>query len=209
MKKWMLMLWIGLGAIGCKKDELTFTLQGTVTDATFNTALVGAKVELIEMSVAGSAPNKTVGSTVLGSDGSYRFTFTRNKADSYVLKISKDLYFDIESTIPFASFSTEEPLERNFSTTAMGWARFRFVNQTPASPTDGIEIIKTDGKNNCLTCCPTQPFSHFGTGDTTFVCVNDGNTQIQYYYSVFGTTNQDFVGVVTVPFDTVEAVVYY
>lgn len=204
---WLLL--IAFTFVQCKKKELTFTLEGKVTDATFNTALVGAKIELIQISVAGAAPNKTLGTAEIGSDGRYSFTFDRNKADSYTVKITKDLYFSIEESIQFASFTTDKPLEKNFSTTAKSWAKFRFVNQEPADEFDGVELIKTGGKSNCLECCSNQSFTFYGTGENNFTCINDGNTQIQYYYSILGTTTQEFVDVITVPFDTVEKIIYY
>lgn len=202
MKKMLCLALVILLAVSCKKKEIDFTLKGTVTDATFGGGLQGATVKLTKVPAASGA-YVVVGNATLGADGSYSFTFERDKAEKYILEISKDRYFGIQHTVNFSEFSTEEPLVKNFSTNAKSWVKLRFVNVSPAANSDVLKFNKQEGKTGCPECCTTDAHYLYGIVDTTFTCVNNGNTTYSYYYNVQGTPVQGIESVVTVPFDTV------
>lgn len=186
----------------CKKKEIDFILKGTISDATFGGGLEGATITLTEVPIASGA-YKVLGTGTLTADGSYAFTFARDKAEKYILTVKKNNYFDIEQDINFSEFSTETPLVKNYSTTAKSWVKLRFVNDLPASSSDALKFNKQSGKQDCLECCPVVEHYLYGIVDTTFVCINDGNTTYSYFYNVVGTSNQGIESIVTVPFDTV------
>lgn len=191
-----------LSLASCKKDEIDFTLKGKITDTTFGGGLSGATVTLTEVPV-GSGVHKVVGTATLSADGTYSFTFLREKAEKYIVKVTKANYFTIESDITFSEFSPESDLVKDYSTTAKSWVRLRFVNQAPASTFDALKFNKVAGKTGCLECCVNDDHMLYGIVDTTFFCVNDANTTYSYYYLVEGTTNQGIESIVTTPFDTV------
>jgi hypothetical protein len=208
MKKIAFLLVVLTFAFACKKKEIDFTLNGTVTDGTFGGGLTGATISLVQIPIGGGT-SKTVGSATLGSDGKYSFTFAREKAEKYILTVSKTNYFGIESDIPFDDFSTESALERNYTTTAKSWVKLVFTNIAPASIGDGLTFIKQQGKTNCAECCAVEQHELVGLVDTTFYCVNDANTTYSYYFNVVNTTTQGIESIVTTPFDTVTIVKTY
>lgn len=194
-------------ATGCKKKELEFTIEGTVTDQTFQTGLAGAQITIQEIPPGATSASTTVGSATLGTDGKYSFTFSRKIAESYRVTVTKPNYFTIDQTIPFSEFSTEKPITKNFETKAQAWVRVRVVNLPPAAQTDGIEYVRLQGKANCPTCFPQGNQLLYGLVDSTNYYVNDGNSPFELYYFVTGTTIQGSKLVTTTAFDTTEIVI--
>ncbi len=186
----------------CKKDNIDFTLKGTISNSTFGGGLDGATVTLTQIPIGGSTP-KIVGSSTLGSDGTYSFTFPREKVEKYILTVDKTNYFSINQDISFSDFSTESALERSYSTTAKSWVKLVFTNVAPATIGDGLTFNKQEGKVGCSECCPQETHTLVGIVDTIFYCVNDANTTYSYFYNIVNTTNQGIESITTIPFDTV------
>ena len=189
----------------CNKGKADFTVKGTISDDTFSGALTGASVELYEVEAGGSASN-LIGSATIGSDGAYSFTFPRNKAESYLLKVRKDNYFEQDFTIPFSELTIEEDNVRNYSSTAKSWARLRFIT---TDPTAQLKYVKQQGKIDCANCCGTEENFLNGVVDTEIICPNDGNTTYSYHYWLLGTSISGEKNANTTAFDTVDIVLNY
>lgn len=207
MKHLLYIAFLGLFLFSCKKGKADFVLKGIVTDQTFSQNLSGGTLKLYQVPV-GSAQIQLIGTTTIGSDGSYSFTFPRDKMEKYIVKISKSNYFDIEQTVYFSELKIDEDNVRNYSTTAKSWAKLTFINDNPL-PGDHLYYIKQDGKEGCDECCPDTEQHLYGAVNTSIYCINDGNTNYSYYYSVVGTLDQDIKSVLTVPFDTTEIILHY
>ena len=191
----------------CKKGKANFTLKGVLTDETFNTPFANAEVKLYSVPVA-TSQQILIGSLITGSDGSYTFTFPRDKMEKYILVATKDNYFEINGTVLFSSLSITEDNVRNYGTTAMSWARLVFLNNSPLA-NDHMRYIKQDGKSGCMECCPITQQDYYGALDTSIYCVNDANTNYSYYYWIIGTSNQGLKSAYTTPFDTIDIVLNY
>lgn len=206
MKKILVFLLVLLVAsTSCKKGKATFTLKGVITDATFNGGLSGAQVDLYEVE-AGGSPTTLIGSTTLGSSGEYFFSFPRNAAESYILFVHKDSYFEGNFLIPFSELTIEEDNVRNYSLAAESWAALHFVTTNPAAT---LVYTKQQGKANCDDCCPTTEQTFYGVLDTILYCPNDGNTVYSYNYQVVGTSNFGTKSGTTVAFDTTTITLSY
>ena len=199
---------LSISLIGCKKGVGEFTLKGNISDSTFNTSLAGAVVNLYQVPV-GTTDLELIGTQTLGPDGNYSFTFPREKMERYVLKASKDLYFDINENIYFSSLSLENDNTRNYSTTAKSWVNLRFINVFPSSASDFLAYTKQNGKADCEECCSKEQQNLYGIIDTSIICINDGNTAYSYFYYVSGTSNNGIRSITTVPFDTVNITLNY
>ena len=186
----------------CKKDNIDFTLKGTISDATFGGGLDGATITLTQIPIGGSTP-KVIGSSILSSDGTYSYTFPREKVEKYILSVEKANYFSINQDISFSDFSTESDLERSYSMTAKSWVKLVFTNVAPATIGDGLTFNKQEGKVGCSECCPQETHTLVGLVDTTFYCINDANTTYSYFYNVVNTAIQGIESITTIPFDTV------
>lgn len=197
-----------LSLTACKKKELEFSMTGIVTDATFGQKLSGASVVLFQKP-AGGGTMKTVGSTTLGTDGKFQFTFKREQAEKFFIQITKDNYFEVYQPIPYDDFSTESELVRNFSTTAKSWVKLHFKNIPPSATSDLIKWTKQAGKSNCPTCCDNDQHILMGIVDTTFKYLSDGNTTFSYLYNATNPTVNGIKETTTVAFDTVTLLMEY
>jgi hypothetical protein len=190
----------------CKKGKAEFTLKGTITDATFNASLTNASVKLYATE-AGSSATELIASTSLDAQGNYEFSFPRDMVETYYLEITKDNYFDIYETIPFADLTIDDDNVYNLSTTAKAWVRFHISNPGGAS-TDQLEYVREEGKIDCAECCSGGYQYYYGPVDSTFYCVNDGNAVYSgYYWASSGGSGP--VWVQTPPFDTVDITINY
>lgn len=185
-----------LSLTACKKGKANFTLKGVVTDATFSTGLSGAKVYIYEV-MAGGSDSNLLGTATLGSDGSYSFTFPRNAAESYIIQIRKDNYFDQNIVLPFSELTIEEDNVRNYSTTAKSWAGLHFVTTNTSAV---LKFTRQQGKSGCDECCLPGETIISGAIDTILYCPNDGNTIYSYNYQAGGLFG--IKSVTTVAFDT-------
>ncbi|PWL24750.1 MAG: hypothetical protein DCO96_13195 [Fluviicola sp. XM-24bin1] len=186
---------LGFGLTACKKGRADMVLKGTIYDATFNMTLSGATVKLYEVEAGGGSTN-LLGTTTIGSDGSYSFTFSRNPVDNYVLEIRKDGYFGKEVSIPLTELTIEEDNVRNYNTTAKSWAGLHFVTSGNGS----VTYTKQQGKVGCTECCTADAVTLSGPLDTIIYCPNDGNTTYSYTYNAGGFTG--LKDAVTSAFDT-------
>ena len=192
---------------GCKKGKSDVTILGVITDSSFNAPLSGASVSLYEIAAGGGVAS-LIGQATLGSDGSYSFTFPRNIAEGYELFVEKNNYFSINETIAFSNLTIEEDNILNFSTTALSWAKLRFINLSPQSG-DILRYIRNEGKSDCLECCIDGEHFLYGPVDTTIYCANDGNTIYSYQYYDYATGTQGVRSTTTTAFDTTEILLNY
>lgn len=183
---------------GCRKGPVEYTLKGTITDDTFSTGLAGAHLSLYEIA-AGNGDQTLIGETTLGADGTYSFTFERNKVESYRILVTKNNYFEIDQLVYQSTLTSKEDNIRDFSTTAKAWAR---VHLTTNNSAGHLQLLKTKGKNDCSECCAVGPFDFYGAIDTIFYCINDGNTIFEYQYSDLLNVQTGWININTVAFDT-------
>ena len=67
--------------MSCKKGKAEFHLSGKVEDSSFKSSLSGAVVKLYELEV-GTKNENLIGSVISSSEGTYSFSFERNKVES-------------------------------------------------------------------------------------------------------------------------------
>ena len=195
-------IFLFLLVVSCKKGQANFVLKGTITDLTFNQNLVGAEIKLYQVPVA-SAQQQLISTSTIGNDGTYSFTFPRDKMEKYIITINKTNYFEIIETVYFSDLTTKEDNIRNYSTKAKAWVKLAFFNSSPM-PGDQLKYIKQAGKEGCAECCSDAEQLLNGSVNTSIYCINDGNTDYSYFYWVLGTGNQGLKSAYTTPFDTVE-----
>ena len=191
----------------CKKGKANFVLSGTLTDLTFSKNLSGATIKLYQVPVA-SSQEQLVQTISSAEDGSYSFTFPRDKMEKYILKISKQGYFDVIKEVYFSELTIADDNIRNYATTAKSWVKLRFINTIPSS-SDHLRYIKQIGKVDCQECCSKEEQNYFGALDTSIYCINDANTNYSYYYWIIGTTDQGLKSAFTTAFDTTEIILSY
>jgi hypothetical protein len=185
---------------GCNKGAGTFTLEGVITDASFNQPLAGAEVSLYGIA-AGNNQYAMIASAVTGADGKYSFTFDRTRTEKYTLYVKKNLYFEQEEEVYYSQLKLKETNIRNVSTTAKSWVEIKIFNNNAAN-NDHLQFLRQQGKTGCSECCFSGTNHLYGFQDTSIFCINDGNSLYSIEYAVFGTSNTGILGVTTTPFDT-------
>lgn len=188
----------------CKKKNIEYTIEGTLSDKSFNTNLAGATIKLYVTEV-GNTSLIEVGSVTTGSDGKYSFKIKREKYESISISFSKDNYFEQQVTTSIDNLSVKETNTFNFDCYAKSWVRIHITG----NGINDCRYIRQEGYSGCAECCPTT-YQYFNTPiDTSVYCINKGNTLYQVYYNVMQTPTQGPVGVTTVPFDTTELLIAY
>jgi hypothetical protein len=191
----------------CSRGVATFSLSGTITDATFSQGHSGAVLKLSKVMIT-TGEEILMETKTLGSDGKYEFKFPREKVEKYIIRVTKPLYFDIEQDVQFSSLSVSSDNVRNYTTKAKSWVELRFVN-TSVLPTDHFRFIKFQGLENCTECCTADQVDLYADAYYSRTCINEALSTYSIYYQVIGTTNQNVVEVVTQPFDTTLLLVNY
>jgi hypothetical protein len=191
----------------CKKEELSFLLEGTVTDGTFNTPLANTEVTIYTFELGGAQGN-VVTTLTTDSQGSFSYELPRDKYEKIEIFIGKENYFSYLDVIPFSDLSTEETNTFNYVVNAKAWTRFIIKNQQPLQ-SDEFKILKDSGKEDCADCCPNGYTYYYGAADTVVVCPNDANNYMKFYYWVNGNESNGVDSVYNTPFDTTTYDFYY
>lgn len=194
-------------SLACNKGTGEFVIKGVVTDETFQTNLEGAIVTLYKVPI-GTSDEQFVKSLTLDASGSYQFNVAREKMERYILKVEKPNYFSVEKDLYYSQLSISQDNLCNLGTKAMSWAKIHFKNINPL-PTDHFRYIKQEGLAACLSCCPSSAQNFYGSLDTTFYCINNGNTTYSLYYWEMNTSNNGLKSVLTSAFDTTLIEVIY
>lgn len=206
MKFLVLAAVVAFGLAACKKKDITYVVEGVVTDNSFSQPLSGATVKLYEYEAGSSAPSAVLATYTTGSDGKYRFEFKREKVEKYYISIEKDLYFSTDKTFHADDLSVEETNTFSHSTTAKAWVKLRFINTDPGT---NLKYIRQNGKSGCEECCASGEQFLYGAVDETIYCINDGNYTYGYYYWILSTPDNGPMSVVTPAFDTTELILNY
>ena len=190
----------------CSRGVASFTLSGTITDATFSQGHAGAVLTLSKVMIT-TGEEILMETKTLSADGKYEFKFPREKVEKYIVRVSKPLYFDVEEEVQF-SLTVGTANIRNYSTKAKSWVELRFVNSS-VLPTDHFRYIKFQGLENCAECCTAEQVDLYADAYYSRTCINEALSVYSIYYQVMGTTTQNVVEVVSQPFDTTLLLVNY
>jgi hypothetical protein len=191
----------------CEKGTGSFIIKGTINDNTFSSGLAGAELKFYKVPI-GTSEEILIDVLNVPANGAYEFEVPRDKIERYVIKVFKLNYFPIEKEIYYSQLSIKEPMVVNLDTYAMAWVKIHFKNNNPSN-LDHFRYIKQEGLVGCESCCPSVAQDFYGALDTTFYCVNKGNTNYSIFYWELDTPNNGTKNAYTTPFDTVELEVLY
>lgn len=188
--------------LGCKKDKITYTISGTVSDQTFNTTLNGTTVRLY-ITEAGTSTQKLIETVTTSSNGAYTFTFERGNYEDVTVKVDKENYFSQVKSFNLDDLSVEETNTQNFATKAKAWVNIHFVGDGSQS----VSYFRSEGLSTCSECCPSGEFTLNNVTNVSIPCINNGNENYGIYYKNNGITNYIPVTVNTTAFDTTEMLI--
>jgi hypothetical protein len=202
MRIFFILLFATLSVFSCKKKDLKFTINGEVSDVTFNQLASGVDV-LLYVTPLGKS-RKLVSSTTTSTDGFFEFEIDRERIEQVELEYRKLNYFDELVVINFSDLQVNEDNDASQSIIAKSWVRFNIRNQPPSSASDEFKLFKYTGKEGCSECCPIGYSFYYGAVDTTVICANNSNSYTSFYYWVINTQTNGQDSVYTTPFDTIE-----
>lgn len=192
----------------CKKEELSFVIEGNVNDGTLNTVLSNAKVSIFTFPVGGTIGTKVTTLTT-DSQGGFNYDLERKKYEKIELVVSKNNYFNHVDEVPFSELTTDGKNIFTYELKAKSWTKFILYNQQPAAQSDELKILKDSGKEGCSECCANGYYYYNGVVDTVVYCPNDGNHYMKFYYWVNGNELNGVDSVYNTPFDTTTYELYY
>ena len=202
MKRFLTILLIIPLVLGsCKKEELTFMLEGNVNDASLNSPLTNAEVSIYVFNLGGSFGVK-VATLTTDSQGYFEYELERDKYEKIEIVVEKENYFNYTDVIPFSNLSTENVNTYSYNINAKSWTRFVIYNQQPIQ-SDELKIFKDSGKEDCDECYANGYSYYYGAADTVVYCPNNGNEYMKFYYWVNGNESNGVDSVYNTPFDTV------
>lgn len=202
MRIFFIVLLATLSIFSCKKKDLKFTINGVVSDVTFNTLASEVEVRLYVKPLGES--KKLVASAFTSSDGFFEFVIDRERIELVELEYQQENYFDESIEINFSDLQANVDNDASQSITAKSWVRFNIRNQPPSSASDEFKLFKYRGKEDCSECCPVGYSFYYGAIDTAVICANNANSYTSFFYWVIDTQINGQDSVYTTPFDTVE-----
>ena len=166
-------------AFACKKKDLLFILEGTVSDASFQAPCNAGKVKLFKVPV-GTIIEELIGEQTL-IDGSYSFTFDRDRSEKYILYFEREDYFVEKRTVFFSAFTANEPLQLDFQVYAKAYMNWVVKDVIPVSEFANCSVVKLNGRTDGNEACPNGTYEFFGGGPAdTLRCAVNGNTFIRF-----------------------------
>lgn len=163
-----------------KKTPLEFIIEGQVLDKSFNQAHEGGVVRLFKVPAATTQEILVEQQTI--TNGSYKFVFERDRSEKYVIRFSKDNYFDEAHTVFFSQLKVGEVYNLNFGVDAVAYMNWVFVDQPPVNANSSVTLQKLNGRSTGAGACPNQQYEYYGGGEPdTLRCAVGGNQYIKFY----------------------------
>lgn len=197
-----------VGLLSCKKKGIIIQVDGIVVNKSQPAFLENATIKAYGKDPV-SNDYLLITSSTTDNTGYYKLDINRDRYTSIKLEVTKSGYFTNSIEKKLSEFSTEHINILNLSTTAKAWVKVHVINQPPNSASDAIRLIKQKGKENCEECCSTSELILNGIVDTTYYCINDGNTPYSIFYEVIGGTTVNITEVNTPSFDTTDILISY
>lgn len=176
-----LALFIGLFiTYSCKKKELVFVIEGQIFDKSFNQNLSQGTVKLYRVPVA--TTNEIFVDEQTVTDGKYSFTFPRDKSERYVIKFSKDGYFDETHEVYFSQLQVGTNYILNFNAEAIATMNWIFLDGSPQNSNYFVTLQKLNGRPIGVGTCPNQSYDVYGgSPPDTMRCAVGGNQYVKFY----------------------------
>lgn len=179
--KLVLMLFVVFIFVGCNKvADLVFIIEGEIFDKSFNQKLQNGTVKLYRVPAATTQEILIAEQNV--SNGNYSITFPRDMSERYVLRFSKDNYFDEVHEVYFSQLEVGKAYKLNFTAEAIAIMNWVLVDQNPSNPNNSIIVQKLSGRSIGQGVCPNQQYEFFGgTQNDTLRCAVGGNQYVRFY----------------------------
>jgi hypothetical protein len=115
-------------------------------------------------------------------EGGGGVVFERDRSERYVIRFSKENYFDEVHTVFFSQLQVGQVYNYDFSVEAMSYVNWVFIDQPPASTNFSVTLQKLNGRITGAGTCPNQQYEYFGgLPPDTLRCAVGGNQYLRFY----------------------------
>ena len=211
MKVSFFVLLILLSLQSCKKEPLSYIIEGTVTDEFTEKVVANVKIDLFQKIFVNNVLNdnfKFVETITTDAEGKYSFEIPRERIHQIKLDLSNSQYYERSVTYSSSKLTTANANVFDETLESKAWVRFIITNPI-IEPEEKLNIFKTNFREGCEDCCGNGAQSFFETGDTTFKCPTVGGQEVIVNYGEVGSPIQFTERVVCVPFDTTLIYIQY
>ena len=191
--------------LSCKKDQIQYTVIGTVTNTVTNAAVNQVKLTFYQTEVNNNTLNPNfiyIGTTTTNSNGDYSFSFDRKNIDKFKILVEHSEYYVNETIYSAALLSTEDDVDFSYDLESKSWIEVRLKN-TFVQNGEVLNFYKYNVKEGCEACCVIGNLAvPYTIPDTTYVCNVIGDTYFKYTYgeTIANTSTTD--SVLCTQFDT-------
>jgi len=163
-----------------KKGDLVFIIEGEVFDQSFNQKLQSGVVKLYRVPAATTQEIFIAEQNIV--NGAYSFTFDRDMSEKYILRFSKENYFEEDFQVFFSQLEVGKAYPLNFSVEARAMMHWIFIDQPPTNPNASVSLQKLNGRTKGAGTCANQQYEFYGgLNPDTLSCAVGGNQYIRFY----------------------------
>lgn len=172
----------------CKKekDEITFDIEGTVTDINDSSPLASAEVKVSKREVTSGTFNSSyspVTTETTSSTGQYNFSTPFGSIESFKFELSCENYFGKEVLINPDNLAADNINTLDFSLQSKGVISINIVNATPWDQFDNISFNSLNP--SCTNCVKFTSIQMPGVSvDTNLVGTVEANKYFKFQYNI-------------------------
>lgn len=213
MKGWaiLVVIIVGLNFTNCKKKELTYKIEGTVTDMNTKLAATNTTVRFYQKDfIAGVVSEKYtfLAETKTNSSGIYNFETPRTRVFDFKIEIDDPRYYFTTFIYQSDEINSDGVNVLENKIESRSWVKLILNN--PFVPSgEQLNLNKSNFKEDCTDCCTNGGMSFKEKSDTTLICPTIGGTQVILNYGEVLTSTQFNKTIDCTPFDTVVYIINY
>ncbi|MFK8039414.1 MAG: hypothetical protein AB8B74_14060 [Crocinitomicaceae bacterium] len=195
----------------CKKDPLSYKIEGVISDLISNEHITNVKVKLYKKVYTNNILSNNynfISEVNTDNNGHYAFEIPRERLYEVKIEIQDDNYYSKTLIYNSESLNSAGIIYFNETLEAKSWLTIILENPF-VGPDETLNINKQNFKEGCEDCCLNGNSSFFETGDTTFTCAVVGGAEIELNYGVAGSSSGFNKLITCTPFDTTYFTIKY
>lgn len=210
--KTLAILLILMTVLSCKKDQIQYSVKGTVKNKITNAAVSQVKLTFFQTEVNNNALNPNfvyLGTTTTNSTGEYAFSFDRKTIDKFKILVEHDEYYVNETIYSSALLSTVDEVDFSYDLESKSWIEVRLKNNF-VQANEYLNFHKYNVKEDCEACCVNGNLGvPFTIPDTTFICAVVGDVYFKYTYGESQANTSITDSILCTQFDTTSLYIEY
>lgn len=197
-------LFFAMTFISCNKNELSYKIEGTITNTFSEAAIPNTAIKLYKKVYSNNVLTNNyilAGEEKTNSYGQYVFEIPRERLFEIKLEFLNENYYPETHIYSSEELNSEDINYFNEKLEARSWVTIILKNPF-IGPEEQLNINKQNFKEDCEGCCVNGSSSFYEIGDTNFTCAVIGGSDIILNYGVVGSNVPFNKTINCIPFDT-------